>query len=86
MNVVSHTANSVLTRQKIGERLKLSAKMIEDSAYDLAGDFDTRVVSQLILCAAELERLIGRHFDEGDAAAPHEDIADQPVSPTVDPS
>ncbi len=38
-------------------RLRQAAKLVESTAYDSAGDHPTSVVSQLIMAAANLERL-----------------------------
>ena len=38
-------------------RLRQAAKMVETTAYASAGDFPTSIVSQLIMAAANLERL-----------------------------
>ncbi len=39
------------------EGLRLTAKYVEDTAYDLAARVDSELISEMIVLAAELERI-----------------------------
>lgn len=47
---------SVMTQDSSGQ-LRLAAKAVEDAAFELATSQPTEVISQLIIIAADLERL-----------------------------
>jgi hypothetical protein len=49
------------------ENLRVAARLVENAAFDLAGDHPSPLISQLILISADLERLSAR-VEHGDDA------------------
>ena len=55
------TSRSIVGRKdpQPGDDLRAAAKKVEDTAFDLAGGCDAVLISQLIVIAADLERIAG---------------------------
>ncbi len=46
----------------VRNKLKMAAQIVEDTAYELAGNADTGLVTNLFLYAAELERIVEKRI------------------------